>query len=182
MLSIKKPLNKINEIYLLVHPYFNILRESLLEDYHEMYKKSIKDASKKRECYCVVATSFFSISKKHKRKLENFVNKQFKNRNFFRESGKWFGTQFFWDEKLNDLIKNPAETTINSRGIYTQRCLYEALEQITRLYEIPEKNTFIDLRESIDAERDYSLKDIRKEKSFITFKELDRELRKEKED
>jgi len=146
----------IKEIYLLISPYMSFLLSSAGKlTYHVKLLNSISNASKREGVYGFIVLdglSFSSIKAQEKALVEH-AKKMFGQNNlkFLRQDE--LSTKFFYDESIEKRLIEREKIVVTGRGTYTLRGVLQSVSCFIKAYNIPSKNAFINLPESIDGGR-----------------------------
>jgi len=159
----------IDELYLLVHPFYDFSNGEQVEQFREIWMDSIYDASKREGAFAITYFAglpsdrdepnkfkFYS-DKPSKEELEigKHVQKSFgKNRSKFVLIHNIY-PHILWtyDENIESRIVNPEDLIISARGVYAEICVNDGRLVAIEAYKVPETNSSIVYGESIFREK-----------------------------
>ncbi|MDR4507614.1 MAG: hypothetical protein MRJ65_05145 [Candidatus Brocadiaceae bacterium] len=146
----------IREIYLLISPYFSfLLNQNGKKPYHYVLQNSITEASKSKGIFgfIVLDEVAYTSNKEYDLSLKNHALKNFGEDRIRIARLKTLSTQFFYDKTIAQRLVDPEKIKVTARGTYTLRGVMEGIRHLIDAYNIPSKNAFINLQESIDGGR-----------------------------
>lgn len=135
------------EVHLLVHPFYRMQDKQVMETRYSQWVESARSASE-RNAYGVVLETSDGDSKQQTR-LIDAIHKIFgKN---FRSIGPGLISKDMFNDKGIVKVASSGKVNISGRGVYTELCVVEALQMLTKQYDIPHSSATINLAESVDG-------------------------------
>ncbi|MEA3514826.1 MAG: hypothetical protein U9R34_05085 [Nanoarchaeota archaeon] len=164
----KDPNSKIKELYLLVHPYSNLI-EKKPDKFRDIWMDSITAAAKNKDTFAIMYFDglpsdrdkpnefkfYYDKPSKIELELGKHVKQSFgKNRSKFVMIRNIY-PYIIWtyDENIENRLEDNNKTIITARGVYAERCVQDAVFAATETYRIPQENAKIILEESILGEK-----------------------------
>lgn len=160
----------INELYLLINPYYAFREQKKINEYKEIWFESISMAAKKEEIFGRLYFHGRSSERDNPNKLHFASNPLTKEQ---RKLGKHFqqsfgkqGQQIFmmdycipfeiwlYDPGLEKRIQNPNTLRITARGVFVETYVDAILESTAKLYKAKERNADIRFSESVFKEKE----------------------------
>ena len=155
----------INELYLLVHPFYNFSNEEQIKQFREIWMDSISDVSKRDGAFAITYFSGLPSDRDEPNKFKFYFDKPSKEeleigkhvqQSFGKNSSKFVLIKIIhpsiartYDENIGSRIVNPKNLLITARGVYAESCVNDARLAAVEAYKVPEENSSIVYQESI---------------------------------
>ena len=180
----KDPNSQINELYLLVHPYCNLIEEKP-DKFRDIWMDSVTTAAKNKETFAIMYFADLPSDRDEPNKFKFYYHKPSKielelGKHVKQSFGKYRSIfvmfrniypyiKWTYEENIKNRLEDNNKTIITARGVYAENCVQDAIFAATEAYKIPLINTRVILEESILAEERITEEEF---KSLITYKAL----------
>ena len=154
----RKSQKEINEVYLLIHPFFDFLHltPQTKQKLSRNWEISLTELWKNENGYLVVALASDSVDRKLNEDFGKYLKRMFKGRSSIIETGRIFGEKSIHDTSLEECIKDADNVQVFAAGIYTTKCVHDGLTLFSEAYSISPDNCFFKMNDCQDAEKSFT--------------------------
>lgn len=165
----KNPNTPIDKLYLLVHPYYDFYNENQIQQFKEIWKDSVLDASRDKGTFAITYFAGLPSDRDEPNKFKFYFHKPSEleleigkhvQQSFGKNRSKFVLIEniypyiiWTYDKNIESRIVDTNNLIITARGVYAERCVDDGKLAAIEAYKIPKENASVIHQESIFGEK-----------------------------